>query len=231
MSINTNTPLPRLARTTLRTAGATGIADDRAIFGQVMGLVAAACAFAAGGAYLGRDLAPGTGLIAFVVAFAGLIGLRAAAARSAQLATGLLFGIGALLGVGLGPVVAGYAHTDPGVVYQAAGATALFISGFGAYGYATRRDLSAWGRWLFFGLIALIGFGLLALLVAIPGANVIYAIAGLALFAALTIFDFNRLRRAGMDQATLIAASIFIDIINVFQFMLLLFGGGGWRRD
>lgn len=204
--------------------------DSRAVFGQVMGLVAFTCLFCAAGAYAGRDLARGTGLIAFVVALGALFGLRAAAAHSQRLAIGLLFGIGLLLGIGLGPVVGYYASTQPDVVYQSAAATGLFIGGFGAYGYATRRDLSSWGRTLFFGLIALIAFGLITLFVAIPAANVIYALLGLGLFAALTIFDFNRLRRSGMDQSTLIAASIFIDVLNVFQLMLLVFGGGGRRR-
>jgi FtsH-binding integral membrane protein len=203
--------------------------ESRAVFAQVMGLVACTCLFCAVGAYLGRDLQPGTGLIAFVIALVALFGLRAAAARSQQLAITLLFAIGLLLGVGLGPVIESYASAQPGVVYQAAAATGLFIGAFGAYGYATRRDLSGWGRTLFFGLLALIVFGLVTLFVSIPGGNVIYALLGLGLFAALTIYDFNRLRRLGMDQATLIAASIFLDVLNVFQFMLLLFGGG--RRD
>lgn len=199
------------------------------MFAQVMGLVACTCLFCAVGAYLGRGLQAGTGLIAFVIALVALFGLRAAAARSQQLAITLLFAIGLLLGVGLGPVIHYYAGAQPGVVYQAAAATGLFIGAFGAYGYATRRDLSGWGRTLFFGLLALIVFGLATLFVSIPGANVIYALLGLGLFAALTIYDFNRLRRLGMDQATLIAASIFLDVLNVFQFMLLLLGGG--RRD
>lgn len=204
--------------------------DRRAIFGQVMSLVAVTCLFCAAGAYAGRDLSPGTGLIAFIAALGALFGLRAIAARNQQLATALLFGIGLLLGLGIGPIVASYASTQPGVVYQAAAATGLFIGGFGAYGYATRRDLSSWRRTLLFGLVALIAFGLLTLFVAIPAANVIYAVLGLGLFAALTIFDFNRLRRHGIEQPTLIAASIFIDIVNVFQLMLMLFGGGGIRR-
>ncbi len=47
---------------------------------------------------------------------------------------------------------------------------------------------------------------------------------GLAIFGAFTIFDFNRLRRAGNQSAVPIAASIFLDIFNVFLFMLQLFG-------
>jgi modulator of FtsH protease len=221
----TTTPHPRAFR---REDPASRL-ESRAVFAQVMCLVACTCLFCAVGAYLGRDLQPGTGLIAFVIALVAVFGLRAAAARSQQLAITLLFAIGLLLGLGLGPVIESYASAQPGVVYQAAAATGLFIGAFGAYGYATRRDLSGWGRTLFFGLLALIVFGLVTLFVAIPGGNVIYALLGLGLFAALTIYDFNRLRRLGMDQATLIAASIFLDVLNVFQFMLLLFGGG--RRD
>jgi FtsH-binding integral membrane protein len=210
-----------------RGVGLTDRSDARAVFGQVMSLVAGTCVSCAVGAFLGRGLSPGTGLIAFLVAFGALFGLRAAAARSQELAVAVLLGIGLLLGLGLGPIVDYYAAVQPGVVYQAAAATGLFIGGFGAYGYATRRDLSAWGRNLFWALIALIVFGLVGLFVAMPGGNVIYAVLGLAVFAALTIFDFNRLRRLGMQESTLIAASIFLDVLNVFQFMLMLFGGGG----
>jgi modulator of FtsH protease len=178
---------------------------------------------------MGRDLSRGTGFIAFIVALGCLIGMQAAVRRSQQLAITLLFAVGLLLGIGMGPVIAYYADTQPAVVWQSAGATSLFIGGFGAYGYATRRDLSSWARTLFWLLLALIGFGLITLFVAIPGGNVIYAVLGLGLFAAYTMFDFNRLRRAGMQDAPLLAASIFLDVINVFQFMLLLFGGGGRR--
>ena len=45
---------------------------------------------------------------------------------------------------------------------QAAGATGLFVGGLGAAGYATRRDLSFLYRGLFFALLGLIGFGLIA---------------------------------------------------------------------
>ena len=40
------------------------------------------------------------------------------------------------------------------------------------------------------------------------------------IFGGFTIVDFNRLRRAGADGAVLIAASIFLDIFNVFLLFL-----------
>jgi FtsH-binding integral membrane protein len=65
-------------------------------------------------------------------------------------------------------VIADYAEADPSTLWQAAGATATFVAALGTYGYATRRDLSAWGRTLFWALLALIGFGIVAIFVSVP---------------------------------------------------------------
>ena len=146
-----------------------------------------------------------------------------------QLAIGLLFGLGLLLGLAVAPVIADYANADPSALWQSAGATAAFVAAAGAYGYATRRDLSSWGRTLFWALLGLIAFGIVAIFVSIPNENVIYAVAGLVIFGAFTIFDFNRLRRSAPDAAVPIAAAIFLDIFNIFLLALSLFGGG--RRD
>jgi uncharacterized protein len=204
------------------------ITRDRAreLLGQVMGFVAVTVGFAALGAYVGRDLSGAAGLLLFVGAFACIIGLNIAAAKGReQLALGLLFGLGLLLGLAVAPVIADYAGADPSALWQAAGATAAFTAAFGAFGYATRRDLSAWARPLFWALLGLIVFGLVALFVSIPGSHIIYAVAGLGIFGAFTIYDFNRLRHEDPGSAIVIAASIFLDIFNVFWLLLGLFGG------
>jgi FtsH-binding integral membrane protein len=199
----------------------------RAVFGQVMGLVALTLGCLALGAYIGRDLSGGIGIAFFVGGFACVFGLSIASARGhGQLSTTLLFGLGLLLGLALGPVLNSYAQADPSALWDAAGTTGAFVAGLGAYGYSTRRDLSAWGRTLSWALVGLIVFGIVALLVSIPQANVIWSVAGLVIFGGFTIFDFNRLRRAGKESAVPIAASIFLDILNVFLFALQLFGGG-----
>jgi modulator of FtsH protease len=199
----------------------------REVFGQVMGLVALTVGCTALGAYIGRHLTGGTGIALFIGAFACIFGLNFASARGhEQLAIGLLFGMGLLLGMAVGPVLAVYAKSQPSVLWQSAGATAAFVAGLGAYGYATRRDLSNWARTLFWALLGLIVFGIVGIFVAIPHGNLIYAIAGLGIFGAFTIFDFNRLRRANQTSAVPIAASIFLDIFNVFLLMLRLLGGG-----
>ena len=133
--------------------------EARAVFGQVMGLVALTLGFLALGAYIGRDLSGG------------------------------------------------------------------FVLALGAIGYGTRRDLSSWLRSLSWALVALLVFGIVAIFVSIPQANVIWSVAGLVIFGGFTIVDFNRLRRAGIEEAVPLAASIFLDVLNVFLFLLELFGG------
>jgi FtsH-binding integral membrane protein len=201
-------------------------AATRGLFGQVMGLVAVTIGFTALGAYVGRDLSGVWGLVAFIGALGCVLGLNVASRRSEPVALTLLFALGFLLGLVLGPGLQAMISSDPAAVWQATGATALFIAALGSYGWATDRDLSGLARGLFWALLALIVFGLVALFVAIPGANVIYAVLGLVIFGGFTAYDFQRLRGGGMDEAVPIAASIFLDVLNVFQFFLLLFGGG-----
>jgi modulator of FtsH protease len=202
----------------------------RGVFGQVMGLVALTVGCTALGAYIGRNLSGGAGLVLFIAAIACIFGLQFASAKGRdQLAITLLFGLGFFIGMAVGPVLAVYASSDPSVLWQAAGATALTVGAMGTAGYATRRDLSSWARTLFWALLALIIFGLIATFVAIPGANVIYAVAGLVIFSAFTVFDFNRLRRTNQAGVVPIAASIFLDVFNIFLFFLSIFGGGNRR--
>ena len=153
------------------------------------------------GAYLGRDLSYGWGWVAYIASFALLLGINFAVSRSEQLAV----------------------STNPQSIWQAGGATALFIAGLGSVGYATRRDLSGLARVCFWALLVLIVFGIVAIFVNIPNAALIYSIAGLVIFAGITLYDFQRLRRTqDIRAAPVLAASIFLDILNVFLLFLNL---------
>jgi modulator of FtsH protease len=197
------------------------------LLGQTMGLVALTAGLFALGAYIGRDISGGWAIVSFIAALGVLVAMNVAVQRSEQLAIGLLFGFGLLLGLGTAPTVSYYLDADPKSVWLAGGATALFIAGFGAAGYATRRDLSTLARASFWALLALIVFGIVLLFVQIPGGALIYSVAGLVIFAGLTLYDFQRLRRTqDIRTAPLLAASIFLDVLNVFLLFLSLFGGG-----
>jgi modulator of FtsH protease len=150
--------------------------------------------------------------------------MRFTTRRSTQLTVGLLGAFGLLLGLAVAPTVAYYASMDPRALWQAGGATALFIAAFGAAGYATRRDLTAIARACFWALVALIVAGIVLIFVHIPGGDLVYSVLGLVIFAGFTMFDFQRLRtNTDMASAPFLAASIFLDVLNVFLFFLQIF--------
>lgn len=217
-----------MTTTSTTPAVSTSLTRDQAggLLGQTMGLVALTAGCFALGAYIGRDTSGAWTLLWYIAAFAVLFGMNAAVQRSEQLAVGLLFAFGVLLGLAVAPTVGYYVGADPQAVWEAGGATALFIAGFGAVGYATRRDLTPLARYFFWALLALILFGIVLVFVQIPGGALIYAIAGLVIFAGLTLFDFQRLRTTqDIRNAPLLAASIFLDVLNVFLLFLSIFSG------
>jgi uncharacterized protein len=212
---------------TYQQMGVSARAQTHTLFAQTMGYVAATAGLFALGAYLGRNLTGGVGIVFFIVAFACLIGMRFAARRSNQLTIGLLLVFGLLIGLAVAPTIAYYGSMNPRALWEAGGATALFIAGFGAAGYATRRDLAPVARVCFWALLALIVAGIVLIFVHIPGGDLVYSILGLVIFAGFTMFDFQRLRtNTDASTAPFLAASIFLDVLNVFLFFLEIFSGG-----
>lgn len=225
--MSTNNPYDGSATHLREQTGPVVRADTRAVFGQTMFLVAATTGFSAAGAYIGRDLSGGAALGIWVVAFIAILGMSfARKAQNGALGMGLLFGVGLLLGMAIGPTMSAYASVEggPAIIWQAAGLTALFIGGFGAAGWATRKDLAPAARMAFWALIALIVVSIVAIFVSIPGFNLLWSIIGLAIFSVFTMYDFQRLRSAGEDDVVMIALSIFLDVFNVFLFILNLLG-------
>jgi FtsH-binding integral membrane protein len=207
--------------------GSRATTRDRSLtlFGQTMAYVAATAGFFALGAYAGRNLSESLGWVWFIAAIGCLFAMNFTARRSIPATSLLLGAFGVLIGLAMAPLLAYYAATDPAILWEAGGATALFIAGFGTAGYLIRRDLTALARVAFFALLALIVFGIVLIFVHIPQGTLIYAVLGLVIFAALTMFDFQRLRRSkDIASAPLMAASIFLDILNVFLFFLRIFG-------
>ena len=127
---------------TYQQTGTAARSQRHALFAQTMGYVALTAGLFAVGAWAGHDLAGGVGIIAFIAAFTCLIGMQFAVRRSLPVTVGLLGAFGLLIGLAVAPTVAYYGSMDPRALWEAGGATALFIVGFGAAGYATRRDLA-----------------------------------------------------------------------------------------
>ena len=197
-----------------------------ALFGRVMGLVALTVGFATFGIWIARNSVGAGWFIAWLAALGCLVGLNVANSRgNTGAALLLLFAFGLLVGVSVAATVSYYAATDPTAVRQAFAATALFVAGLGSGGYAIRRDLSFLYRLAFWLLVGLILAGIVLIFVHIPLVYATWSVIGLAIFGLYTVLDFNRLHRAGNEEAIPLAAGIFLDVLNVFLLFLRLFGG------
>src|SRR5262249_36739751 len=143
-------PLPWRSMSSAGYAAQLPVSRTPALFGRVMALVALTVGFATLGVYLGRNLGGAGWFVAWLIALGCLVALNVANARGAHgLALVLLLTFGLLMGASVSTTINYYSATDPTAVRQAFGATALFVGGLGAGGYAIRRDLSFLYRTLF----------------------------------------------------------------------------------
>jgi FtsH-binding integral membrane protein len=114
----------------------------------------------------------------------------------------------------------------------------FFISAasFGAlslYGYSTQRDLSPIGSFLIMGLFGLILAMVVNIFLKSTGLDFAISAIGVLIFAGLTAWDTQRIKEmySAMDDGTIAARkavmgalSLYLDFINMFLFLLRLFG-------
>ena len=154
---------------------------------------------------------------------------------SATAALGLFFIYAASMGLTLGVIVWAYLQT-PGGSTAVASAFLSASAMFGAaaiYGGVTKRDLTKLGGILFMGLIGLIVASLVNIFLGSSQINWIISVLGVVLFTAITAWDVQRISRGDLAAVTgspekgavLGALSLYLDFINLFLFMLRLFGG------
>ena len=127
------------------------------------------------------------------------------------------------------------------MVYTTASiASTFFIAGatFGvmsAYGLLTSADLSKWGNLLFMGLIGLVIASVVNLFWANSLLSIVVSFVGVLLFVALTAYDTQKIKQyafigltegedADHGAATLGALTLYLDFINLFLFLLRIFG-------
>ncbi len=137
----------------------------------------------------------------------------------------------ALQGVTLAPVL--YAYTTASVFYVFAIAAAMFAT-MAIYGSLTNADLSSMGNILFMGMIGLIIANLINLFLQSSGFNMIIASFGVGIFAMLTAYDVQNLKRYSQmvvsspeesgKFALMGAVSLYLNLINIFLYLLQLFG-------
>ena len=171
-----------------------------------------------------------------VVAFAPLVLMLVAgfALRNPkpQTAGALYWTIVALIGASLGSVVLRYTGESVAATFFV---TATAFGGLSLFGYTTKKDLTGFGSFLMMGVIGLVVASLVSIFLKSPALMFAINVLGVFIFSGLIAYDTQRLKmtyyalggdHAAMGVATGFGAlSLFINFVNLFQFLLAFMGG------
>ncbi len=127
------------------------------------------------------------------------------------------------------------------VIYRAFLTTALMFGGMSIYAMTTKRDLSRWGSILIMAVWGLVISSLVNLLFKSEGLYYLMSFVGVVVFCGLTAWDTQKIIRINneygydIDEETFVKLSIicalelYLDFINIFLYLLRLFGRGNNR--
>jgi uncharacterized protein len=178
----------------------------------------------------------GLTMLGMIVAFSPLVVLLGSnfvmKNPTAASAGGLYWLIVALIGASMGTVVLVYTGAS---VIQTFLITSAAFGGLSLFGYTTKKDMTGLGSFLIMGVIGLVIAMVVNMFLQSAMMQMIISIAGVLIFAGLIAYDTQKLKMTyyalgGNQNAMSVATSygaltLYISFINMFQFLLMLFGG------
>ena len=142
----------------------------------------------------------------------------------------MFWGFATLMGLSLSTIFLVYTGESIAATFFA---TAGAFAGLSLYGYTTKKDLSGMGTFLIMGLIGLLIAMVINIFLQSSALAMAVSVIGVLIFAGLTAYDTQRLKEQyamlrGSDFAgkavVLGALTLYLDFINMFQFLLSFVG-------
>jgi FtsH-binding integral membrane protein len=122
-------------------------------------------------------------------------------------------------------------------VYSQASIMQAFVTAagmFGAmaiFGLVTKKDLTSWGSFFFMGLIGIVIASVVNIFLRSNGLSFVVSVIGVFVFLGLTAYDNQKLKSFATTEgpmrenvAVYGALTLYLDFINLFLFLLRLFG-------
>jgi uncharacterized protein len=154
--------------------------------------------------------------------------------RAGQMSVGAVravyWAVTALMGVSLSLLLFRYTGAS---VARAFFVTAAAFGALSLFGYTTKRDLSAFGKFLFMGLIGIIVAGLINMFWPSDTMTFVVSVAGVLIFSGLIAYDTQRIKAQyagawGTDMAEKVAIfgalSLYLNFVNLLQFLMMFLG-------
>ena len=143
---------------------------------------------------------------------------------------GMFWAFATLMGMSMSTIFLVYTGAS---IAQTFFATAAAFLGLSLYGYTTKKDLPGMGTFLIMGVIGLLVAMVINIFLQSTMMQLVISAIGVLIFAGLTAYDTQRIKSmyayvAGTDMVgktvVLSALSLYLDFINMFQFLLYFMG-------
>ena len=154
--------------------------------------------------------------------------------RAAQMSVGSIqavyWAVTALMGVSLSLLLFTYTGAS---VARTFFVTAAAFGALSLYGYTTKKDLTAMGKFLFMGVVGLILASIVNMIWPSGAMSFVISAAGVLIFSGLIAYDTQKIKDQyadawGTDTAEKVAffgaLSLYLDFVNLFQFLMMFLG-------
>jgi FtsH-binding integral membrane protein len=175
-----------------------------------------------------------TSPLRYVVIFAPLLVVFGFSAGRNSMSVGAARGVfllfAALIGLSMSTIFVMFTH---GSIFRVFFETAAAFGALSLYGYTTKRDLTAMGSFMVMGLFGIIIASVVNIFLMSSGLQWALSILCIGVFAGLTAWDTQSIKASyyagygaetNEKQAIFGALRLYLDFINMFQAMLMLFG-------
>jgi uncharacterized protein len=173
-------------------------------------------------------------ILGWIAIFAPLGLLMMTSVRAAKMSLGAVqavyWAVTALMGVSLSLLLFRYTGAS---VAQTFFITAAAFGALSLYGYTTRRDLTAMGKFLLMGVIGLILASLVNMFWPSGTTSFIISAAGVLIFSGLIAYDTQKIKEQyagawGTEMAEKVAVfgalRLYLNFVNLFQFLMMFLG-------
>ena len=194
---------------------------------------------------MAADIMVGGGMLKWVLILSPLAIVMAMSFGRNKFSTvtlqGMFWAFAILMGLSMSTIFLVYTASSIAVTFFA---TAAAFAGLSLFGYTTKKNMSGMGSFLIMGVVGLIVAMVLNMWLQSPGLMYAISFIGVLVFAGLTAYDTQRLKmeylsikQAGLTNPAVAAAyptgkmvimgalSLYLDFINMFQFLLMFLGG------
>ncbi|RKF16862.1 Bax inhibitor-1/YccA family protein [Roseovarius spongiae] len=179
-----------------------------------------------------------TGITRWIVMFAPLIMVFAFGAMINKLSAAgaqlFFYAFSTVMGISIAYIFVVFTDMSIAQIFLI---TSISFAGLSLWGYTTKKDISGWGSFLIMGLIGIIVAMIVNIFLKSPAIMFAISILGVLIFAGLTAYDTQRIKneyiahaqhgdREWLGKAAIMGAlSLYLNFINMFMFLLQLFGG------